>query len=250
MNRELKSASTKNWDIQLGETELSSVRSSESNRRTAGVRAASGKLTDLHLHLFRHHLSVEEERRGAFLITDLVEEVQDEVLALAVVAIQQLLEELGVCDAEGRVHAVAHPQHPQVVHGAAQGRMAPQEPSDPRRPLQPAASVATGAPATATGRASARSQGAPASAPALAAGQTGSRGGWRRGLSGPGPALALAPGEPSEAARQRARSRDAQREEAGQGPPERLCRGQPTADLGSASGDPLHPVRASHPGRP
>lgn len=52
------------------------------------VRAASGRLTDLHLHLFGHHLAVKEERQGALLITGLVEEVQDVVLDLAVVAVE------------------------------------------------------------------------------------------------------------------------------------------------------------------
>lgn len=85
-------------------------------------RAAAG-LTDrhlhLHLHLLGHHLAVEEESRSALLVAALVEEVQDKVLNLAVVAVQQLLEELGVCDAESGVQAVAHPQHPQVVHGTS-----------------------------------------------------------------------------------------------------------------------------------
>lgn len=64
-------------------------------------------------------LAVEEESRSALLVAALVEEVQDKVLNLAVVAVQQLLEELGVSDAESGVQAVAHPQHPQVVHGTS-----------------------------------------------------------------------------------------------------------------------------------
>lgn len=79
-------------------------------------------LTRLHVHLLRHQGAVEEQRGGALLVARLVEEVQDEVLGLAVVAVQQVLEELRVGEAEGLVHAVAHPQHPQVVHGAAPRR--------------------------------------------------------------------------------------------------------------------------------
>lgn len=48
----------------------------------------------------------------------MVEEVQDAVLCLAVITAQHLLEQHRVGEVEGSVYAVAHPQDPQVVHGA------------------------------------------------------------------------------------------------------------------------------------
>lgn len=115
------------------------------------------RLTNLHFHLLGHHDAVEEERGGAVLVGCVVEEVKDEVLRLTVVATQQLLEQFGVAEAEGRVHAVAHPQNPQVVHGADLSGAGRRE----VRARSRAASVATAPLATGTW-ATASAQAAPA----------------------------------------------------------------------------------------
>lgn len=149
----------------------------------AGRRGGRG-LTGLHQHLLGHHGAVEEERGGALLVAGLVEEVQDEFLDLAVVAVQQLLEELGVCEAQGLVHAVAYPQHPQVVHGAAQGRVAPREPSACGRESVATAPLATAARATAATDARPAVPGSAGTCPRTRRGSNGNPGG--RVASSPG----------------------------------------------------------------